>query len=67
MVQYAGLAEIGMILSLNQRLYGLLMVYRVVENSLDGVGARIRTVVGHLLGVRKNVGDQSCLICMSKW
>ena len=47
-----------MILSLNQRLCGPLMVYRVVENGLDSVGSRTRTVVDHLSGVKKNVGDQ---------
>ena len=53
-MQYVDLAWIDTILSLNQRLCGLLMVYRVVKNGLDGVGSRTQTV-----------GDKLCLICMS--
>ena len=56
-----------MSLNLNQMLCGLLMVYKVIENGLDDVGLMTQTMVVRLLGVRKNVGDQSCLICMSKW
>ena len=54
-----------MILILNQRLCGLLMVYSVIEKGLDGVGSRTQTMVDHLSGMRKNLGDQLCLIFMS--
>ena len=57
--------QTGMILSLNQRLCGLLMVSRFIENGLEGVGSSTRTMLDRLSGVRKNVGDQLCLICMS--
>ena len=38
MVQYGGLVQIDMGLNLNQRLCGLLMVWKVIENGLDDVG-----------------------------
>ena len=57
MVQCVDLAQIDMILSMNQRPCVLLMVQRVVKNGLNGVGSRTRTVMDHLSGMRKNVGD----------
>ena len=56
----AGLVHTDMGLNLNQRLCGLLMVWEVVENGLDDVGLMTRTVVVHLLGVRKSMRGQSC-------
>ena len=53
-------------LNLNRRSCRLLMVLKFIENGLNVVGLMTQTVVVRLLGVRKNVGDQSCLICMSK-
>ena len=38
------------------------MVWRFVENGLDGVGSKARIVVDRLLGARKSVGDQLCLV-----
>ena len=37
MVQCADLVQIDMTLNLNQRLCGLLMVWKVIENGLDDV------------------------------
>ena len=51
-----------MVLSLSQRLCGLLIVYRVIENGLDGVGSRTRNVVDRILGMRRSMGDQLCLV-----
>ena len=65
MVQYVDLAQNGMIPSLNQRLCGILMVKRVIENGLDGVGSRTQTVVDRFSSVRKSMGDQLYLIGMS--
>ena len=42
------------------------MVSKVTNNGLNDVGLMTQTVVVRLLGVRKNMGDQLCLICMSK-
>ena len=67
MVQCADLVQTDIGLNLNQRLCGLLMVCKVIKNGLDDVSLMTRTVVVHLLGVRKRVKDQSCQICMSKW
>ena len=67
MVQCVGLVQTNMGLNLNQRLCGLLMAWKVVENGLDDVSLMTRTMVVHLLGMRKSVRDQSCQICMSKW
>ena len=64
MVQCVDLAQIDMILSLNQMFCGLLMLCRVIKNGLDGVGSTTQTVVDHLSGVRKSVGDQLCLVGM---
>ena len=60
MVQCANLVQTDMVLNLNQRLCGLLMVWEVVENGLDDVGLMTRIVVVHLLGMRKSVRDQLC-------
>ena len=60
MVQCAGLVQTDMVLNLNQRLCGLLMVWEIAENSFDGVGFMSQMVVVHLLGVRKSTGDQLC-------
>ena len=62
MAQCVSLDHIDMSLSLSQRLCGLLMVWRVIENGLNGVGSRTRTMVDHLLGMKKSVGDQFCLV-----
>ena len=59
--------QTDMSVNLNQRLCGLLMVWKVIENGLDDVGLMTRTVVVRLLGMRKSVRDQSYLFCMSKW
>ena len=61
-MQYGGLVQTNMGLNLNQRLCGLLMVCKVIKNRLNGVGSMSRMVVVHLLGVRKSVGDQLCLV-----
>ena len=59
-MQCVGLVQTDMGLNLNQRLYGLLMVWEFINNGLDDVGLMTRTVVVHLLGVRKSVRDQLC-------
>ena len=65
MVQCVNMAQIDMIMSPSQRLCGLMMVYRVIENGIDGVGSRTQTMVDRLLGVKKSVGDQLCLVGIS--
>ena len=54
-----------MTLSLSLSLCGLLTMYRFIENDLDGVGSRTQTMVDHLLGMKKSMGDQLCLVVMS--
>ena len=66
-MQCADLVQTDISLNLNQRLCGLLMVWKVIENGLDDVGLMTRTMVVCLLGMRKSVRDQLCQICMSKW
>ena len=61
MVQCANVAQIGRNPSQNQRVYGLMMVRRVVKSGLDGDGRKARTEVDRLLGVRKSMVDQWCL------
>ena len=60
MVQCADLVQIDMGLNLNQMLYGLLMVWEVIENGLDDVGLMTQTMVVCLLGVRKSMRDKLC-------
>ena len=64
MVSCADLVQNDMGLNLNQRLCGLLMEYKVINNGLDDVSLMTHTVVVRLLGVRKSVRDQSYHICM---
>ena len=66
MVRYGGLVQNYMGLNLNHRLCGLLMVWEIAENSFDSVSLMSRMVVVHLLGVRKSVDDQLCLILCVK-
>ena len=67
MVQCADLVQTDMSMNLNQRLCGLLMVWKVVKNGLDDVSLMTCIVAVRLLGMRKSVRDQSCQICISKW
>ena len=62
MVRSVSLDQIDMNLSLSHRLCGHSMMWRVIENGLDGVGSRTQNVVDHLLGMRKSMGDQLCLV-----
>ena len=66
MVQCAVVGQIGMNLSHIQRLYGLMMVKKVVENDLDDGDLKTQTEVDRLLGVRKSMVDQWCLFD-SEW
>ena len=47
-------------LNLNQRLCGVLMVWEINKNGLDGVNSVFQIVVVPLLGVRRSMGDQFC-------
>ena len=49
-----------MSLNLNERMSGLLMVWKVVENGLDDVDLMTHNVVFFLLGMRKSMRDQLC-------
>ena len=60
MVQYGGLVQTDMGLNLNKRICRLLMVWEIIENSLDSVVLKSRMVLVRLLGVRKSMGDQLC-------
>ena len=65
MVRCRGLVQTDMGLNQNQRLCGPLMVWEITKNSFDGTDQVFQMVVVHLLGMRKIMEDQLCLLlCM---
>ena len=65
MVRCEGLFQIDMGLNQNQRLCGPLTVWEITESSFDYVDQVFQMVVVRLLGMRKIVEDQLCLLlCM---
>ena len=65
MVGCGGLVQTDMGLNWNQRLCGPLIVWEINESGFDGADQVFQMVVVRLLGVRKIVEDQFCLlVCM---
>ena len=62
MVRCGGLVHTDMGMSQNQRLCGPLMVWEITENGFNGADRVFRMVMVCLLGMRKSVEDQLCLI-----